>query len=86
LPSHHIPVVSLVKVVVEANQRASALVRATPLHHLAPKGKPRATVGLEKTPTFIAVDVELDDDDVNDSFGGSDVGHAQDSNRPKPPR
>ena len=62
----HVPVVRLVEVVVEPDDRAGLLVRAVALDHLAAGREPRAAVGLDEAATFVAVELGRHDDDAGD--------------------
>ena len=85
--AQHVPVVRLVQVVVQADDRPFLLVRPVRLDHLAPLREPRPSVGLYEPAPFVAVHVRGHDHDVCDLprqvyARASD----QDSKRPKPPR
>ena len=59
VPLQHVPVVGLVQVVVESDDRALLLVGPVRLDHLAPEGEPRTPVGLDEPATVVAVDVRV---------------------------
>ncbi len=65
----HVPVVGLVEVVVQADDRAGLAVAAVALDHLAALGEPLAPVGLDEDAALVAVDRRL-----HDVHAGDDVG------------
>src|SRR4051794_34408284 len=72
----HVPVVGLVQVIVQADDRSRLTVTTIALHHLATLTEPGPTVGLDEVAALVTVDVRVDDIDARDAVGLDDLGHA----------
>ena len=70
-----VPVVGLVQVVVQPDDRAGLAVAAVALDHLATLREPLAPVRLDEDAALVAVDRGLDDVDAVDDVGRDDVSH-----------
>ena len=70
-----VPVVALVEVIVQPDERALLAVRTVALDHLPGAGNPFATVGLDEQATLITVDGRLDDVHAGDLRRLCDGGH-----------
>ena len=81
----HVPVVGLVEVVVQPDDRAGLAVAAVALDHLPALREPLPAVGLDEDAALVAVDRGLDHVHAVDDIGRQDVGHQIRSIRRAPP-
>ena len=73
---HDVPVVGLVQVVVEPDDRPRGADGAVALQHLAPGGaEPVAPVRLDEAAAMVAMDVGLDEHDAVDVRGVNELRH-----------
>ncbi|CAB5033307.1 unannotated protein [freshwater metagenome] len=71
----YIPIVGLVKVIVEPHYRSGSPIAAITLDHFASAWEPLSTVSLDEYSALIAMDVGFDDNDAVDGGGGDYFGH-----------